>query len=102
LFKAPREDGSRFRAELDCKLTQVQQSNLNKNENKKYDNSALKKFDQPLALARWFPPHPAGAGLFCALAKGTSSDAGTASGAGARMELTQASTRLRDLMPSLT
>jgi hypothetical protein len=30
LFKAPREDGSRFRAELDCRSTQVQQSNITK------------------------------------------------------------------------
>jgi hypothetical protein len=44
LFKALREDGSRFRAELDCSLMQFNNPASTKNENKKYDNFTPKKF----------------------------------------------------------
>src|SRR5205823_12317834 len=47
-------------------INAVQQFSLNKKENKKYDNSRLKKFDQPLVCATRFPSHPAPARLLCA------------------------------------
>jgi hypothetical protein len=40
-----------------------------KNENKKYDNSTLKKINQPVAFAAPFCFHPARALLLCALAR---------------------------------
>ena len=39
-----------------------------KNENKKYDNSTLKKINRPVAFAARFPSHPARARLLCAFA----------------------------------
>ena len=49
--KAPREDGSRFRAELIAVNPGPTIQPQEKNENKKYDNSALKKINRPLAPA---------------------------------------------------
>jgi hypothetical protein len=56
-----------FRAELDC--IQCEQ----KNENKKYDNSTLTKFNQPLAFAaQSFHRARAHSRMVCAFAGGSS------------------------------
>src|SRR6266550_1289394 len=48
--------------------TQPQQ----RNENKKYDNSRLKKINQPVASAARFPSHPARPRLLCTFAASAS------------------------------
>ena len=49
-------------------LMQFNNPTSTKNENKKYDNSTLKKFNQPLAFAVRSSFHPARALLLCAFA----------------------------------
>src|SRR5436190_24312631 len=45
-------------------------STKNENENKKYNNSRLKKINQPVALAARFPSHPAHPRRSCAFTSG--------------------------------
>jgi hypothetical protein len=49
--QVPRQDGSWFRAELDCQLMRFNNPISAKNETKKYNNSALKKIDYPVAFS---------------------------------------------------
>jgi hypothetical protein len=72
LFKAPREDGSWFRAELDCSQCSSTIQPQQKNENKKYDNSTFKKIKRPVAFAAGFASHPARARLLWAFTDGAS------------------------------
>jgi hypothetical protein len=48
----------------------VQQSNLNRNENKNYDNSTFKTINRPVAFAARFSSHPTSALLLCSFAAG--------------------------------
>jgi hypothetical protein len=56
---------------LDCSSCS-QQSNLPKNENKEYDNSILKKINQPVAFAARSPSHGGRTRLLWAFAGGAS------------------------------